>query len=202
MKMHQMIKRSPLFLLGLLGLTLFSSPVAAQVAAGPSDPASFGTVIDAPADIDFQLIHNGILESLSNGSAAPIEIPEGVDLPLILNGILESLGNGSPVQIDIPEGVDLQLILNAIIQSLANGSPAPIDIPEGVDFQLILNEIIQILGNGSTVQINISEGVELGNSLFAFSGYNNIALRIFNGAFMFFNHKKAKRSAAASWRRT
>ena len=69
MKMHQMTKRSPLFLLGLLGLTLFCSPVTAQVADGPSDPASFGTVIDAPADIDFQLILNGILESLSNGSA-------------------------------------------------------------------------------------------------------------------------------------
>jgi len=129
-------KRSPLFLLGLLGLTLFSSPAAAQVLdLGPADPTLFDTVIDAPADIDFQLILSGILESLGSGSAAQINIPEGVDLQL-LSGILESLSNGSAAQIDLPEGVDFQLILNAIIQSLGTGSPAQIDIPEGIDFQL------------------------------------------------------------------
>ena len=47
--MPQVIKRSPLSLLGFLGLTLLSSPVAAQVFdSGPSDPALFDTVINVP----------------------------------------------------------------------------------------------------------------------------------------------------------
>ena len=51
MKMHQMITRSLLSLLGLLGLTLFASPTAAQVFdLGPSDPAFFDTVINLPDD--------------------------------------------------------------------------------------------------------------------------------------------------------
>ena len=53
MKMHQKINRSPLSLLGLLGLTLFASPVTAQVFdLGPSDPAFFDTVINLPTDPD------------------------------------------------------------------------------------------------------------------------------------------------------
>ena len=59
MNMQQMIKRSPWSLLGLLGLTLFASPAAAQVLdSGPSDPSLFDTVIDVPADVDFRLLIN------------------------------------------------------------------------------------------------------------------------------------------------
>ena len=47
-----MLKRSPLSLLSLLGLTLFASPVAAQVLdLGPSDPALFDNVITVPAGL-------------------------------------------------------------------------------------------------------------------------------------------------------
>ena len=48
------ITRVPLCLLGLFSLTLFVSPVAAQVFdAGPSDSALFDTVINIPTDPDF-----------------------------------------------------------------------------------------------------------------------------------------------------
>jgi len=48
---QQIIVRSPFCLLGLLGLALFASPVAAQVnGPGPSDPALFDTVINVPPD--------------------------------------------------------------------------------------------------------------------------------------------------------
>ena len=46
-----MIKRSTLCLLGLLGLTLFASPAAAQVfESGPSDPELFDNFLSLPAD--------------------------------------------------------------------------------------------------------------------------------------------------------
>ena len=61
MKIQPITKRSLLSLLGLLGLTLFASPAAAQVAAGPSDPSSFDTVIDLPVDVDFQQLINSLL---------------------------------------------------------------------------------------------------------------------------------------------
>ena len=48
---RQILTRSPLWLLGLLGLTLFASPVAAQVfESGPSDSNLFDTVINLPTD--------------------------------------------------------------------------------------------------------------------------------------------------------
>ena len=48
---QQMITRSKLCLLGLLGLTLFTSPVAAQIFdPGPSDSALFDTVLNLPGD--------------------------------------------------------------------------------------------------------------------------------------------------------
>ena len=51
MNIQQMIKHNPLSLLGVLGLTLFASPVTAQVFdLGPSDPAFFDTVVNLPAD--------------------------------------------------------------------------------------------------------------------------------------------------------
>lgn len=51
MNTQQNISRCPLCLLGLLGLTLFCSPVAAQVFdLGPSDPALFDNVINVPTD--------------------------------------------------------------------------------------------------------------------------------------------------------
>ena len=54
MNIHQMITRSPLCLLGLLGLTLLASPVAAQVLGpGPSDPNLFDNVISLPPDTVF-----------------------------------------------------------------------------------------------------------------------------------------------------
>ena len=55
MNIQQVIIRSPLCLLGLLGL-IFTSPVTAQVfdsgPSGPSDPALFDTVINIPSDPD------------------------------------------------------------------------------------------------------------------------------------------------------
>jgi len=51
MTTHKKNKRSPLSLLGILGLTLFPSTVDAQVFdLGPSDPALFDTVINLPTD--------------------------------------------------------------------------------------------------------------------------------------------------------
>ena len=51
MNIQQMIKHNRLSLLGVLGLTLFASPVTAQVFdLGPSDPAFFDTVVNLPAD--------------------------------------------------------------------------------------------------------------------------------------------------------
>ena len=53
MKVQSIFTRSGLCLLGLLGLTLFVSPVAAQVFdSGPSDSALFDNVINIPADSD------------------------------------------------------------------------------------------------------------------------------------------------------
>ena len=51
MKVQSIFTRSGLCLLGLLGLTLFVSPVTAQVFdSGPSDSALFDNVINIPAD--------------------------------------------------------------------------------------------------------------------------------------------------------
>ena len=51
MNIHQMIARSAICLMGLLGLTLFASSVPAQVFdSGPSDPTLFDTVINLPSD--------------------------------------------------------------------------------------------------------------------------------------------------------
>ena len=74
MKIRQMIKRSPLSLLGLLGLTLFVSPVAAQVLdEGPSDPNLFDTVISVPTDPDI-----GDDQSVGNdGLLTQINISDG-----------------------------------------------------------------------------------------------------------------------------
>lgn len=48
-----MNRRSPLFLLGLLGLTLLASPLAAQVFdSGPSDSSLFDVVMNLPQDPD------------------------------------------------------------------------------------------------------------------------------------------------------
>ena len=68
MEIRQMIK------LGLLGLTLFASPVAAQVLdSGPSDPNLFDTVISVPADPDI-----GADQSVgSDGLLTQINISDG-----------------------------------------------------------------------------------------------------------------------------
>ena len=51
MNIQNMIKRSQLSLLGLLGLSLLASPVAAQVFdSGPSDPSLFDTVVNVPTN--------------------------------------------------------------------------------------------------------------------------------------------------------
>lgn len=51
MNIQQIITRSPLYLMALLGLTLFATPVAAQVFdTGPSTSALFDNVINVPAD--------------------------------------------------------------------------------------------------------------------------------------------------------
>ena len=53
--MRQIITRSPLCLLGLLGLNLFASPLAAQVFdSGPSAPALFDNVIDLPPSLNIR----------------------------------------------------------------------------------------------------------------------------------------------------
>ena len=53
MKVQSIFTRSGLCLLGLLGLTLFVSPIAAQVFdSGPSDSALFDNVINIPSDPD------------------------------------------------------------------------------------------------------------------------------------------------------
>lgn len=51
MNTQQMIKLSPLYLLGLFGLSLFASPVAAQVfESGPSAPEMFDSFLSLPID--------------------------------------------------------------------------------------------------------------------------------------------------------
>lgn len=61
MNIQRLITRSRLCLLGLLGLTLFSSPVTGQVfESGPSDPELFTLVFDSPPLV-------GIFVSFGNG---------------------------------------------------------------------------------------------------------------------------------------
>ena len=53
MNMQQTITPLSLCLLGLLGLSLFASPLVGQVFdSGPSDSALFDTVINVPTDPD------------------------------------------------------------------------------------------------------------------------------------------------------
>lgn len=74
MNTQQMIKLSPWCLLGLLGLTLFASPVAAQVfESGPSDPELFDDFLSLPTDpniIDLQ-------SSGGDGSTTRINVTAG-----------------------------------------------------------------------------------------------------------------------------
>ena len=71
---RQILTRSPLWLLVLLGLTLFASPVAAQVfESGPSDSNLFDTVINLPTDPDI-----GDFESLGgDGLTTQVNLSDG-----------------------------------------------------------------------------------------------------------------------------
>ena len=77
MNIQQMIRQSSLYSLGLLGLTLFASPVAAQVFdSGPSDPALFDTVINVPTDPNI-----GADESIgSDGLTTQLNLSDGGDV--------------------------------------------------------------------------------------------------------------------------
>ena len=67
-KMQQMIKRSPLSLLGLIGLALFAQPAAAQVAgSGTSDPSSFDEVVNLPGDLGFLDFLTGFFQDFGGG---------------------------------------------------------------------------------------------------------------------------------------
>jgi len=69
-----MIAHTPLCLLGLLGLTLFASPVAAQVFdSGPSDSALFDNVVNIPSDPNI-----GNFQSIGgDGSTVQVNVTRG-----------------------------------------------------------------------------------------------------------------------------
>ena len=77
MNIQQVIGRSSLCSLVLIGLTLFASPVAAQVFdSGPSDPALFDTVINVPTDPNI-----GADESIGgDGLTTQLNLSDGGDV--------------------------------------------------------------------------------------------------------------------------
>ena len=81
LNVQQMIRRSPWSLLGLIGLTLFAAPAAAQTTVpGPSDPGMFDTVIDVPPDFDIQQLLAIIIQGATGGSDIQLNLTDGVDL--------------------------------------------------------------------------------------------------------------------------
>ena len=98
---------SGLYLLGMLGLTLFVSPVAAQVFdSGPSDSALFDTVINIPSDMNVDIPRSiggdGFTTQInvSEGIALPaVEINSGVEVNIIggYSGIGRSAFSGSEI---------------------------------------------------------------------------------------------------------
>ena len=180
MKIHQMIKRSRLSLLGLLGLTLFASPAAAQVAAGPSDPSSFDTVIDLPVDVDFQQLINSLLLGIGGGATVQLNIPEGVDLG---NGLFAF--TGSEVNIvggSVGNGFDALSgsVVNVVDGGVGNGfdanSGSVVNVSGGI--------IGDFFNASSGSEVNVSGG-DFGQQFLARSGsVVNISGGIFGENFL------------------
>ena len=81
---RQISLRSQLCLLGLLALTLFSSPVAAQVFdSGPSDPALFDTVMNVPTDPDIPIGSS----SGDDGLTTQVNISDGGSIGSFFNAL-------------------------------------------------------------------------------------------------------------------
>ena len=126
-----MSRRSPFFLLGLLGLTLFVSPVAAQVFdAGPSDSNLFDTVINLPTDpniLDFA-------EFGGDGSTTQINVSEGGSIGEFFSGF-------SGVEVNVSDG-NLADFFYAFPGSEVNISGGNV----GICFDAFPNSLVNISG--------------------------------------------------------
>jgi len=169
MNIQQMITRSPLYLIGLLGLTLFATPVAAQVfGSGPSTSALFDNVINVPAD--------GNLASNSNiggaGLTTQINLSSGGSV-----GNFSNAFSGSEVNIN---GGSVGIVLQAFSGSEVNVSGGSL----GESFTLLPDSEANISG-GNFDSIFASEGSEVninGGNLAGFFDSNGV-VNISGGTF-------------------
>lgn len=143
MNLQQMITRSRFCLFGLLGLTLISSPVAAQVfGSGPSDPALFDMVINSPPD-----------QSLSGP------------------GFFVGLG-GVTTQINVSNGGSLGEFFFTISDSELNvsgGSIGDFSSISGSEINISGGSVGNSFQADNGSQVNISGG-SIGNSFFSAAG--------------------------------
>ena len=141
-----MIKLSPLSLLGLLGLTLFVSPVAAQVFdEGPSDPALFDTVISVPADPDI-----GDSQSIGgDGLSTQLNISDG-------GSVGDRFNANSGVELNI-DGGNVGDFCNANSGSEVNISGGSV----GFDFQSLSGSVVNISGGNTGTFFRARSGSDI-----------------------------------------
>lgn len=166
---RQMIACSPICLLVLLGLTLFTSPVAAQVFdSGPSDSALFDTVIDLPPAPDI-----GLSESIGgDGLTTQLNVSDGGSVERFFNansggevnisggaiGSFFNANSGSEVNIS---GGDVGSFFNANDGSAVNISGGVLRLGFQADSGSVVNIRGGVLGSctaGSGSVINFTGG--------------------------------------------
>lgn len=161
MNSPQINTRFPLCLLGLLGLTLFISPVSAQVFdSGPSNPALFDNVINVPSDPNI-----GDGEDIgSDGQVTQVNISDGGSVGVAFDAYLGEVN---------VSGGEVGNFFNANNGSEVNISGGEVGIFFDANSGSQVNISGGIVGNGfkanSGSSVNISGG-SVGSNFDAFSG--------------------------------
>jgi len=137
-------------LLVLIGLTLFASPVAAQVFdSGPSDPALFDTVINVPTDPNI-----GDDESIgSDGLTTQLNLSDGGDV-----GNRVTVQSGSEVNIS---GGAMSGFFVSEAGSVVNITGGSADFPFSVGQQLLVSGEVNISGEAFVPSVQTGSGSEL-----------------------------------------
>ena len=169
MIIQQVIGRSSLCLLGLLGLTLFASPVVAQVFdLGPSDPALFDIVINVPTDPNI-----GAGESIGgDGLTTQVNLTNGGEIgntfTVASGGELNISGGSINSRLTAESGGEVNISGGAMTGffttqagSVVNITGGSADFPFSVGQQLLASGEVNISGEAFVPSVQTGSGSEL-----------------------------------------